>query len=57
MYRKFKILHLIGLTMFFGTILSHTIISIYSKTLENITFLNSIREIMQMETNSLLILE
>lgn len=55
MYSKIKVFHLLGVVLFFGSILAHTVASIFATFSNNAQTLFIVRQVMQMETNYLLI--
>ena len=55
MYKKLKIFHLIGVVLFFGSILAHTVASIFASASGDPQILHIVRQLMQAETKFLLI--
>ena len=50
MYKSIKVIHIMGVVMFFGSILGHAIAGIVSSVSENPQVLNTVREVIQTET-------
>ncbi len=50
MYKTVKTLHIIGVIMFFGSILGHAIAGIVSSTSDSLQVLKIVREVIQTET-------
>lgn len=50
MYKSIKVLHIIGVVLFFGSILGHAVAGIVSSTSDNLQVLNTVREVIQTET-------
>ena len=55
MYQKIKVFHLLGVVLFFGSILAHTVASIFASVSNDAQTLFIVRQVMQAETNFLLI--
>ena len=50
MYKPVKVLHIIGVIMFFGSILGHAIAGVVSSTSDSTQVLYTVREVIQTET-------
>ena len=50
MYKPVKVLHIIGVIMFFGSILTHAIAGVVSSASDNTQVLHTVREVIQTET-------
>ena len=50
MYKLVKVLHIIGVVLFFGSILGHAIAGVVSSASDNPQVLNTVREVIQTET-------
>jgi uncharacterized membrane protein len=50
MYRKVKVVHIIGVVLFFGSILGHAVAGIVSSASNSAQVLNIVREVIQAET-------
>lgn len=55
MAEKLKVFHLLGVIMFFGSILAHTVASIFASLSDDPQILYIVRQVMQAETKFLLI--
>ena len=55
MYNKVKVIHLLGVVLFFGSILAHTAASIFASADPDARTFFIVRQLMQAETNFLLI--
>ncbi len=55
MLKKLRVIHILGIVMFFGSIIAHTVASIFASTSDDTQILYIVRQVMQAETKFVLI--